>query len=220
MHNTRLRGIRLLVGKRRTSEAKIGGIQPPPQALCFSHGRGERETRVTGDEPQGTMRRVYGGRRSVLPVVSFPPSFARTFSSKKRDVWVRDREGRGEAVTFSLHFARHRLRAHARTLPLGSAFEQGNVCIGQLNWIVAGLLTEGRSAASKERLEAALPVSPLLGSPITSCSPFFLKTKPGSTEHKVSFQDPWCKYNTLVCGNPGTNASAPSVNRSLLSSEK
>ena len=29
--------------------------QPPPQALRFSHGRGERETRVTGDEPQGTM---------------------------------------------------------------------------------------------------------------------------------------------------------------------
>ena len=32
--------------------------QPPPQALRFSHGRGERETRVTGDEPQGTMGRV------------------------------------------------------------------------------------------------------------------------------------------------------------------
>ena len=31
---------------------------PPPQALRFSHGRGERETRVTGDEPQGTMGRV------------------------------------------------------------------------------------------------------------------------------------------------------------------
>ena len=33
-------------------------FQPPPQALLFSHGRGERETRVTGDEPQGTMERV------------------------------------------------------------------------------------------------------------------------------------------------------------------
>ena len=33
-------------------------MQPPPQALRFSHGRGERETRVTGDEPQGTMGRV------------------------------------------------------------------------------------------------------------------------------------------------------------------
>ena len=32
--------------------------QPPPQALRFLHGRGERETRVTGDEPQGTMGRV------------------------------------------------------------------------------------------------------------------------------------------------------------------
>ena len=33
-------------------------MQPPPQALRFSHRRGERETRVTGDEPQGTMGRV------------------------------------------------------------------------------------------------------------------------------------------------------------------
>ena len=37
-----------------------GQNQPPPQALRFSHGRGERETslRVTGDQPQGTMGRV------------------------------------------------------------------------------------------------------------------------------------------------------------------
>ena len=47
--------------------ANLHRDQPPPQALRFSHGRGERETRVTGDEPQGTMGRV-----------SFPPSFART----------------------------------------------------------------------------------------------------------------------------------------------
>ena len=32
--------------------------QPPIQALRFSHGRGESETRVTGDEPQATMGRV------------------------------------------------------------------------------------------------------------------------------------------------------------------
>ena len=38
--------------------------QPPPQALRFSHGRGERETRVTGDEPQGTMGRVQTARTS------------------------------------------------------------------------------------------------------------------------------------------------------------
>ena len=30
--------------------------QPPPQALRFSHRRGKRETRVTGDEPQGYRR--------------------------------------------------------------------------------------------------------------------------------------------------------------------
>ena len=127
-------GTRRLVEKRRTTEAKIGGIQPPPQALLFSHG--ERETRVTGDEPQGTLRRVYGGRRSALPVVSFPPSFARTFSPKERRLGTG--QGRGEAVTFSLHFARHHLRAQTRTLPMGSAFKQGNVCIGQLRACLHG----------------------------------------------------------------------------------
>ena len=35
-----------------------GAVQPRLQALLFSHGRGERETRVAGDEPQGTMGRV------------------------------------------------------------------------------------------------------------------------------------------------------------------
>ena len=40
----------LLLGRLR--------IRLPPQALRFSRGRGERETRVTGDEPQGTMGRV------------------------------------------------------------------------------------------------------------------------------------------------------------------
>ena len=39
--------------------------------------------RVTGDEPQGTMGRVQ------TPVVSFPPSFARTFSSKERRLGTR-----------------------------------------------------------------------------------------------------------------------------------
>ena len=40
--------------------------QPPPQALPFSHGRGQRETRVTGDEPQGTMGRLRLGTRQEL----------------------------------------------------------------------------------------------------------------------------------------------------------
>ena len=39
--------------------------------------------RVTGDEPEGTMGRVQS------PVVSFPPSFARTFSSKERRLGTR-----------------------------------------------------------------------------------------------------------------------------------
>ena len=56
--------------------------QLPPQALRFSHRRGERETRVTGDEPEETMGRV------ARPV-SFPPSFAFTFSSRERRVGTR-----------------------------------------------------------------------------------------------------------------------------------
>ena len=55
------------------------GAQPPPQALRFSHGRGERETRVTGDEPQGTMGRVQTPSRLPLR------------AHRKRDVWVRGR---------------------------------------------------------------------------------------------------------------------------------
>ena len=49
---------------RRAERKNVSGAlsnrknQPPPQALRFSHRRGERETRVTGDEPQGTMGRV------------------------------------------------------------------------------------------------------------------------------------------------------------------
>ena len=49
--------------------SKINNIklrQPPPQALPFSHGRGQRETRVTGDEPQGTMGRLRLGTRQEL----------------------------------------------------------------------------------------------------------------------------------------------------------
>ena len=38
---------------------------------------------MTGDEPQGTMGRAKTAGE-VSPVVSFPPSFARTFSSKER----------------------------------------------------------------------------------------------------------------------------------------
>ena len=39
---------------------------------------------MTGDEPQGTM-----GRVQTSSVVSFPPSFARTFSSKERRLGTR-----------------------------------------------------------------------------------------------------------------------------------
>ena len=46
--------------------------------------------RVTGDEPQGTMGKVQTAGE-VSPVVPFPPSFARTFSSKERRLGTRQR---------------------------------------------------------------------------------------------------------------------------------
>ena len=49
--------------------------------------------RVTGDEPQGTMGRVQ------TPVVSFPPSFARIFSSNERRLGTRQRLERTEQTT-------------------------------------------------------------------------------------------------------------------------
>ena len=48
---------------------------------------------VTGDEPQGTMGRVQ------TPVVSFPPSFARIFSSNERRLGTRQRLERTEQTT-------------------------------------------------------------------------------------------------------------------------
>ena len=69
------------VEKKETAEENENSVrniqfnQPPPQALRFSHGRGERETRVTGDEPQGAMS------PSRLPL--------RAHFHQKRDVWVR-----------------------------------------------------------------------------------------------------------------------------------
>ena len=64
--------------RHRILNLNVARWQPPPQALRFSHGRGERETSdwwwTARDHGKGT-----DGRRSdVSPVVSFPPSFART----------------------------------------------------------------------------------------------------------------------------------------------
>ena len=54
--------------------------QPPPQALRFSHGRGERETRVTGDEPQGTKGRVQGvADRPWRPAENWPETWLTQF---------------------------------------------------------------------------------------------------------------------------------------------
>ena len=58
--------------------------QPPPQTLRFSLRRGKRETRVTGDELQGTMGRVQTSR--PLSPSRLPLS---THFHRERDVWVR-----------------------------------------------------------------------------------------------------------------------------------
>ena len=63
--------------------------QPPPQALRFSHGRGERETRVTGDEPQGTMGRVQKAGEATSRPLSPSRLPLRAHFHQKRDVWVR-----------------------------------------------------------------------------------------------------------------------------------
>ena len=50
--------------------------------------------RATDDEPQGTLGRVQtAGEARVSPVVSFPPSFARTFSSRERRLGTRQVNG-------------------------------------------------------------------------------------------------------------------------------
>ena len=52
--------------------------QSPRQALRFSQSRGERLVM--------NLKGPWEGEVSL--VVSFPPSFARTFSSRGRDVWI------------------------------------------------------------------------------------------------------------------------------------
>ena len=56
--------------------------QPPPQALRFSQGRGERLVM----KRKGPWE---GYRRQAKPVVSFLPSLARTFSSRGRRLGTR-----------------------------------------------------------------------------------------------------------------------------------
>ena len=61
--------------------------QPPPQALRFSHRRGERETRVTGDAPQGTFssreRRL--GTRQVLDSSGRPLYYGRNTTPQREE---------------------------------------------------------------------------------------------------------------------------------------
>ena len=65
--------------------------RPPPQALRFSHRRSERETRVTGDKPQGTMGRVQtAGEAPSHPL--FPSRLPlRAHFHREGEVWVQGR---------------------------------------------------------------------------------------------------------------------------------
>ena len=56
--------------------------QPPPQAIRFLQGRGE----WLGMNHKGPLE---GYRWQAKPVVSFPPSFARPFSSRERRLGTR-----------------------------------------------------------------------------------------------------------------------------------
>ena len=72
-----------------------GGCHPPLHVrgslllrrFVFPFGRGERETRVTGDEPQGTMGRVQTAGEACRPL---SPSRLplRAHFHQKRDVWL------------------------------------------------------------------------------------------------------------------------------------
>ena len=64
----------LRLRKKKETDMLNTRNQPPPRALWFSLGRGERETRESGDEPQGTMGLLL-----------------RAHFHRKRDVWVRGR---------------------------------------------------------------------------------------------------------------------------------
>ena len=72
--------------------------QPPPQAPRFSQGRGERLV----------MNRK--GLWEGSSVVSFPPSFARTFSSRERDVRVRGRNGNVCDTGYHIFFKHKRIQ--------------------------------------------------------------------------------------------------------------
>ena len=72
--------------------------QPPPQAPRFSQGRGERLV----------MNRK--GLWEGSSVVSFPPSFARTFSSRERDVRVRGRNGNVCDTGYHISFKHKRIQ--------------------------------------------------------------------------------------------------------------
>ena len=66
-------------------------LQSPPQALRFSHGRGERETRVTGNELQGTTGRVQTAGEATSQPLSSSRLPLRAHFHWKREVWERGR---------------------------------------------------------------------------------------------------------------------------------
>ena len=89
------------VGSYRKSHRK-----PPSQALRFSRRRGERETRVTGDEPQGTMGRIKTAGVATSPPLSPSRLPLRTHFHRERDVWVRGRKDKQKISSSPFTFSR------------------------------------------------------------------------------------------------------------------
>ena len=60
-------------------------VQPAPQALRFLHGRSERETLMTGDEPQGTTGRIQTGGEGCLPFIRAKRSVHKWYAKFRPD---------------------------------------------------------------------------------------------------------------------------------------
>ena len=83
----------IFLGSKRCQHASHIWLQHSPRSASSSGASFFRKVEASDwwwtarDHGKGTD----GRRCAVSPIVSFPPSFARTFLSRERDVWVRDR---------------------------------------------------------------------------------------------------------------------------------
>ena len=108
---------------------KMYAYQPPPKALRFSHGRGERETSdwwwTAGDHGKGTH-----GRRSARLASCLLPAFLCAHIFIKRDVWVRGSMHMitghlNEYFPYLIELKRGRLKSEL--LPVTVCFRRGSI---------------------------------------------------------------------------------------------